>query len=106
MTLSTLRRLDLALCRRTTLAGIADQLAVLHGDRRMATEHGSSRQLTFRDAADMVRGWSEGIATAVAPGDPVVIATPNGLDQFLLCLAVSRAGGLPTPVNDQMRDAE
>ena len=36
----------------------------------------------------------------------MVIATENGIDQFLACLAVSRAGGLPAPVNPQMSDAE
>src|SRR5690606_14336955 len=39
-------------------------------------------------------------------GRPVVVAMPNGIDKFLMCLAVARAGGLPAPVNPQMSDAE
>jgi len=34
------------------------------------------------------------------------IGTPNGYDQFLLCLAAARAGAVPVPVNDQMHDNE
>jgi acyl-CoA synthetase (AMP-forming)/AMP-acid ligase II len=106
MTVRTFRRLDLALRRRESLGGILDRLASLHGDRRMVTEHTSGRVLTFRDAAEMVADWSERLASEVAPGEPVVVATPNGYDQFLLSLAVARAGGLPAPVNDQMRERE
>ncbi len=106
MTISTIRRLDLALRRRQTLSGLSDLLASLYGDRRMVTEHASGRELTFREAATLVEGWSAGIASVIEAGAPVVVATPNGFDQFLLCLAVARAGGLPAPVNDQMREIE
>ncbi len=106
MTLGTFRRLDLALRRRQTLGGLSDVLASIYGGRRMVTEHGSGRVFTFDEAADQVARWSEGVAMVIAPGEPVVIATANGVDQFLLCLAVARAGGLPAPVNDQMRELE
>ena len=40
------------------------------------------------------------------PGEVVVVATPNGYEQLLLCLAASRAGALPAPVNALMRPDE
>ena len=43
--------------------------------------------------------WAGGIAAQVEPGDRVVVATPNGYEQLLLCLAASRAGAVPVPVN-------
>ena len=39
--------------------------------------------------------WAGAIAAGASPGDRVVVATANGYEQFLLCLAVSRAGRLP-----------
>src|SRR6478736_364401 len=100
MTLGTFRRFDLALRRRQTLGGLSDVLASIYGGHRMVTEHATGRVLTFDEGAALVATWSEGIATVIEPGEPVVIATANGFDQFLLCLAVARAGGLPAPVND------
>ena len=56
------------------------------------------------------RRWSTGGPAAsprrTEPGDRVVIATPNGYEQLLLTLAVSRAGRLPAPVNAQMAPGE
>lgn len=82
------------------------ELAVIHGDRRLVTEPATGRELTYRQAAELVGSWSAAVAQRVSPGDRVVIAVPNGYDQFLLCLAVSRAGALPVPVNAQMRQSE
>jgi len=126
MTLRMLRRADVAFRQRITLADIADRWVGLHGDRLMVTEEGVSsgsngggrsgsargtldgsvRQLTYGQAADLVARWSAAIAARTAPGDAVVLATPNGIDQFLLALAVSRSGRVPAPVNPQMRPAE
>jgi len=72
----------------------------------MATEHIAGRVVTYRSAAELVARWSDAVAKRTHPGDPVVVATANGYEQFLLCLAVARAGCLPAPVNDQMRPAE
>jgi len=105
MTFNQLQRIDLAVRRRLTLADFAARLADLWGDRVLVDEFGGER-LTFADAARCVERWSNGIAASIAPGDRVVLATPNSYEQFLLCLAVSRAGGLPVPVNPQMRPAE
>src|SRR5262245_17192106 len=105
MTLNQIRRLDLALRRQITLADFAERLAALWGDRRLVDELAGPTR-TYAEAAEVVATWSNGGAALIEPGDRVVIATPNGYDQFLLCLAVSRAGGLPVPVNPQMRPAE
>ncbi|MGB6059159.1 MAG: AMP-binding protein, partial [Microthrixaceae bacterium] len=102
-------RLDLAIRRNGTLAELMLRLAEMHGDNIFVTEEtdlGATRTLTYEQAADQVTSWSVVIRARSAVGVPVVIATPNGIDQFLLCLAVSAAGGLPAPVNPQMTDAE
>lgn len=105
MTFNQLRRIELAVRRRLTLADFAARLADLWGDRLLVDEFGGER-LTFADAARRVDRWSDGIAARIEAGDRVVLATANSYEQFLLCLAVSRAGGLPVPVNPQMRSAE
>lgn len=109
MTVRLLKRADIALRHRLTLADLADRLADVHGDRLMVTEAdptSAERTVTYRQAAERVARWSAAVAARSRPGRPVVVATDNGIDQFLLCLAVSRAGGLPAPVNPQMRAVE
>jgi len=106
---SLVRRAQLAIRRTVTLADLMAQLAEVHGDAVMVTEElapGRVRTLTYLEAARQVERWSVTVAARSVPGRPVVVATPNGIDQFLLCLAVARAGGLPAPVNPQMSDAE
>lgn len=105
MILNQLRRLDLALHRRVTLADFAERLAALWGDRPLVVERGAD-SLTFAQAEGCVSRWADAVATLIGPAERVVIATPNSYAQFLICLAVSRAGGLPVPVNPQMRPAE
>ncbi len=124
-----LRRADVALRHQVTLADLADRWVGLHGDRLMVTEEGPApvasgsrrdrgratgragdageiRELTYGAAATRVARWSAAIAARTGPGDAVVLFTPNGIDQFLLCLAVSRSGRIPVPVNPQMRPRE
>ena len=62
--------------------------------------------LTYRQAAKRVRRWAGGIAAKTTPGDVVVVATPNGYEQLLLCFAAARAGAIPAPVNAQMQRDE
>lgn len=102
-------RLDLVIRRNGTMAELMLRLAEMHGDNVFVTEEtdlGATRTLTYEQAADQVTSWSVVIRARSSAGVPVVIATQNGIDQFLLCLAVSAAGGLPAPVNPQMTDAE
>jgi acyl-CoA synthetase (AMP-forming)/AMP-acid ligase II len=108
-TRSFFRRAQLALRRSVTLADLMAQLAEVHGDATFVTEEdptGAVRTLSYLDAAQRVERWSVAIAARSPAGRPVVVATPNGVDQLLVCLAVSRAGGLPAPVNPQMSPAE
>jgi len=105
MTFNQLRRVDIALRRQLTLANFAERLASVWGGRLLVTEYGAG-ELSYDQAAAKVVQWSNGIAALISAGDRVVVATPNSYDQLLLCLAVSRAGGLPVPVNPQMRAAE
>ena len=104
--MNVLRRLDMALRRHETLGSLMEHLASIHGESILVTEHRAGRSLTYRAAAELVARWSDAIAAMAPPGAPVVLATPNGYDQLLLCLAVSRAGCIAAPVNDQMRPAE
>ncbi len=106
---SLVRRVSLAVRRDATLADLADRLGQLHGDRLAVDELGDvghGRGLTHAQAAEQVARWSAAVAARNQVGRPVVVATPNSYDQLLLCLAVARAGGLPAPVNPQMREAE
>jgi len=92
--------------RDHTLGTLLERLAGLRGDLVLAEEADGGPHLTVREAADLVAAWAGGIAAMAAPGDVVVIAAPNGYEQLLLCLAASRAGVVPAPVNDQMRPDE
>lgn len=97
-----------ALLRRSNLSlgTLMDRLAKVHGDRALVAEDGGELSLTYDEAAERVRRWAGGIAARTEPGDVVVVATSNGYEQLLLCLAAARAGTLPAPVNDQMRHDE
>jgi acyl-CoA synthetase (AMP-forming)/AMP-acid ligase II len=106
MTPRSLARAALVLRRDLTLGTLFDRLEQVHGHRRLVTEAAGGLDLTYEQAARRVRRWAGGIAAATQPGDVVVVATPNGYEQLLLCCAVSRAGTLPAPVNDQMRRDE
>ena len=99
-------RASLPLRRDHTLGNLIDRLERAHGDRPLVVEADDGLSLTYRQAAKRVRRWAGGIAAQTAPGDVVVVATPNGYEQLLLSLAAARAGCRPAPVNDQMRREE
>ncbi|MGI9579400.1 MAG: class I adenylate-forming enzyme family protein [Microthrixaceae bacterium] len=102
-------RLDLGVRGGLDLACLADELDLLHGEAVAVTEEdpdGNVRCLTHAEVATTVRRWSASVAARTSPGDPVVVATPNGIDQLLVSLAVARVGRLPAPVNPQMSPAE
>lgn len=101
-----LERAFLLLKRDVTLGELLDRLEKVHGSRRLVEHADGSLTLTYRQAAKRVRRWAGGIAARTEPGEPVVIATPNGFEQLLLCFAASRAGAIPAPINSQMRRDE
>jgi long-chain acyl-CoA synthetase len=102
----TIERAALLLRRDLTVGTLMDRLEKVHGSRKLVLEADGGLSLTYAQAAKRVRRWAGGIAERTSPGDVVVIATPNGYEQMLLCFAASRAGTLPAPVNDQMRREE
>ena len=101
-----LGRASFLIRRDLHLGNVLERLAAVHGDRRLVTESQGGLTLTHRQAAKRVARWAGGVAARTEPGDVVVVATPNGYEQLLLCLAVARAGCIPAPVNDAMRPDE
>ena len=106
MSTRSFQRAVLLLRRDLTLGTLLDRLEKVHGDRHLVTEAEGGVDLTYEQAARRVRRWAGGIAAATEPGDVVVIATPNGYEQLLLCCAAARAGAIPAPVNAQMGKGE
>src|SRR5437764_7068317 len=100
-----LERARFVMARDLTLGDLFERLAGVHGDRRLVEEAGGLR-FTYTEAADEVARLAGVVAEQISPGDRVVVALPNGYQFFLLCLAVSRAGGVVVPVNRKMRRAE
>src|SRR3954447_10908188 len=106
MAFHALSRAALLVRRDHTLGTIMERLAKVTGSKQLVEEAGGGLRLTYAQAAKRVNRWAGGIAAKTTPGDRVVIATPNGYVMLLLCLAASRAGTVPVPVNAQMRADE
>jgi acyl-CoA synthetase (AMP-forming)/AMP-acid ligase II len=101
-----MRRLGLAMRSDFTLGNVLERLADHNGGRRLVEEADGGMTLTYAQAAKRVRRWAGGIAKRTSHGDRVVVATPNGYEMLLLCLAASRAGAIPVPVNPQLTKSE
>ena len=99
-------RAALLVKRDHTLGTILERLAKVHGKSRLVEEADGGLCLTYAQAAKRVARWAGGIAKKVEPGERVVVAGANGYEMLLLCLAASRAGAIPVPVNPQMRKEE
>src|SRR5580765_5190416 len=106
MAFHALDRAALVVRRDHTLGTIIERLARINGNKQLVEEAGGGLRLTYAQASKRVNRWAGGIAKATTPGDRVVVATPNGYEQLLLCLAASRAGAIPAPVNPQMSRKE
>lgn len=100
------RRLALAFRPDFTLGDLLERLAEHNGDHQLVEEADDGLSLTYAQAAKRVRRWAGGIAERIDPGDRVVVATANTYEMLLLCLAASRAGGIPVPVNPQLTKGE
>ena len=98
-------RAQFVLGRDLTLGTLLARLASFHGSTRLVTE-ADGEDTSYAVAADQVARWAGAVAGRVEPGERVVLALPNTYDLLLACLAVSRAGALPVPVNDRMRPDE
>jgi len=104
---TTRARLSLVGDANLPVGELFDRLARIRPQRRLMTEFGvDASSLTFAEAAERGARWSSSFRRALAPGDRVVLALPNGYSQFLASVAVCRAGGIAVPVNSRMRPAE
>jgi len=107
-----LDRIGLVLGRDPSLGTVFERLAVAFGDRPLVEQAGDDRtgmpplKLTYRQAAVEVSRLAASIAAGAGPGDPVVVAMPNGYRFLLTCLAASRAGCVAVPVNPLMTASE
>ena len=88
--------------------------AAVHGGSVLVDQAAEARtgvpatKLTVAGAAKLVDRWAAALVEddKISSGDRVVLAMPNSVELFLATLAVSRAGAIPAPVNDAMRDDE
>ena len=99
-------RIGLALGKDLTLGVLLERALAVHGDRRLVEEADGGFTISVAGAVDLVDRWAAAIAAQTEPGDAVVLATPNGYQQFLLTAAAARAGRIPAPVNAHMSPAE
>jgi acyl-CoA synthetase (AMP-forming)/AMP-acid ligase II len=106
MVTNPLRQAGLAFRRDHTLGLLLERLADVRGSTDLVEEADGGLTVTIAEAARKVDEWAGAIAAKVRPGEVVVVATPNGYEQLLLCLAASRAGAIPAPVNALMRPDE
>ncbi len=90
----------------TTLGSFLERSATARSSTRLVEDGDTGLSLTQAEAAERVDRLAAGVAAQAGPGDRVVVATPNSYDQFLACLAVTRAGAVAVPVNAQMRPDE
>ena len=97
-----------------TLGSLLERVADVHGDSVLVDQAAEARTgvpavlLTASEAAGLVDRWAAALVEGgkMQAGDRVVLAMPNSIELFMATLAVSRAGGIPAPVNDAMRDDE
>jgi acyl-CoA synthetase (AMP-forming)/AMP-acid ligase II len=96
-----------ALARADDLAlgTLLERFAEIRGSAPLAEEPGRW-SVTYAEAADQVARAAGALRDRIAPGDRVLVATPNGYRLFLASLAVARAGGVAVPVNPRMADDE
>jgi acyl-CoA synthetase (AMP-forming)/AMP-acid ligase II len=104
--LGPVRGLRLAVDGGVTLGTYLERLAEVRGRRVLATDVATDQVWTHEAAAAHVDVLARAFADRLAPGERVVLATPNGVDQLLLVLAASRAGLVPAPVNPLMAAVE
>ena len=96
------------------MGSLLERAAAVHGSSVMVDQAAEPRTgvpariLTVAAAAELVDVWAGALVAdgKLGVGDRVVVATPNSVEMLLATLAVSRAGGIPAPVNDAMRDDE
>jgi acyl-CoA synthetase (AMP-forming)/AMP-acid ligase II len=94
----TLDRLRLATGQSLTLGELPATLVALHGERTLIVDARTQLEYSAQRIDELTTLYAEVVCTQTKPGDAVVVALPNGVEFFLTCLAVARAGRIVVPV--------
>jgi acyl-CoA synthetase (AMP-forming)/AMP-acid ligase II len=94
----TLNRLRLATGQSLTLGELPATAVALHGERTLIVDARTQLEYSAHRIDELTTLYAEVVCTQTKPGDAVVVALPNGVEFFLTCLAVARAGRIVVPV--------
>jgi acyl-CoA synthetase (AMP-forming)/AMP-acid ligase II len=97
--MGTLDRLRFAARDSPTLGELPETLARVHGERTLIVEPSTQSEYSAQQIDEITNTYAAFIRTHTKFGETVVVALPNGVEFFLTCLSVARAGRVVVPVS-------